>query len=182
MDLPGAFFKSPRNRICRTLVLMWLCSLGCRTSGVPETFETTVRRLDTPEKLADWMDNKIILVSKYGAFPGPQQVQETFRTKRGNCADVAALAFHVLAVHGYGPHIMTIQVSSDIRMNHALCVFFQNGGLYALDNGKLRGPYRNLETIASNHHQDWSEYHIYNSLENFIVTHVADVSKIRNVR
>ena len=166
-------------RFGRALIFAWLGLYGCRAGGGGDSFDAMVRRLDTPDKLAAWINKRITFVSKFGAFSGPQQIEETFRTKRGNCADVAMLVFHVLAAHRYEPHIMAIQVASDVQKNHALCAFFQNGRLYSINNGTLLGPYAGFEAIAADHHRDWSEYRVYDSLEAFSITHIPAVSKRR---
>lgn len=168
-----------RMRIEMLLILVWLAFAGCQAKEDPASFEATTTRLDSPERLAAWIDKKITYVSKYGVFSDPQGVEETFQSRRGNCADIAVFAFHVLSAHGYDPRILTIQVASDVQKNHALCAFFRSGRLYSINNGRVLGPYADYDEIAASHHPGWSEYHLYDSVESFRFTHVPSTVRKR---
>ena len=74
---------------------------------------------------------------------------------------------YVLKYHGYGAEILGIAVESDPSKGHALCVYQSSGSLYTINNGRMMGPYNTYEDIASDHHEGWSEYSIYNSWDKY---------------
>jgi hypothetical protein len=135
-------------------------------------FQETVISLDSPEKLSQWMIENIKVESYYeqekesgASYTSPPD--ETFETRSGNCRVFAVFACYVLQYHDYEAEILTIKVASDESMNHVVCVYHSDGSLYVINNGRMEGPYRNYEDIASAHHEDWSSYEIHRSWDKY---------------
>lgn len=135
-------------------------------------FQEIVSSLDKPEKLSQWMIDNIEWESTYEReketgvrYTSPPD--ETFKIRRGNCRAFAVFACYILQYHGYEAETLSIKVESNERYNHAVCVYHYDGLLYAINNGRIEGPYQTYEDIASNHHEDWSRYEIHYSWDKF---------------
>jgi len=143
-----------------------------QTMEISAEFQETISALDSPQKLSQWMIENIKGESYYerekesGTLYTPNP-QETFEARSGNCRVFAAFACYILQYHGYEAEILGIKVESDESMNHAVCVYRSDGSLYAINSGRMEGPYQNYEDISSAHHEGWSSYEIHYSWENY---------------
>ncbi len=135
-------------------------------------FQETVSSLDNPEKLSQWMVDNIEYESSYERWKetGVNYIsppEEIFDTKVGCCAEFAVFACYVLKYHGYDTKILRIAVESDPSKNHAVCVYQSSDTLHTINVGRIEGPFQTYEDIAFDHHQDWSEYDVHHSWENY---------------
>ena len=135
-------------------------------------FQETVNLLDNPQKLSQWMLDNIRYESHYEEWKetGVNYIatpEEIFNDKAGCCAEFAVFACYVLQHHDYDSKILRIAVESDPSRNHGVCVYQLSGSLYIMNVGRIEGPFQTYEDIAFDHHQDWSEYGLHHSWENY---------------
>jgi hypothetical protein len=146
----------------------------------PQEFQETVKSLDNPEKLSQWMiDNIQVDYYDYERYKETGindrlSPDEIFETKLGCCAEFATFACYVLQFHGYQAKILAITIESDERRNHAVCIYQLNDSIYKIDNGRIGGPYQTYEDIALEHDKAWSSYTIYYSWEKYTKFGPAD--------
>lgn len=96
-------------------------------------FETTVRTLDTPEKVASYVDQFFQYHSEGRVIP--QTPRETFEKKRGDCDDQARFISWVLTQHSYESYVLTY---SGRRVGHGICVYKNPQGKWnAIEYGKI---------------------------------------------
>ncbi len=135
-------------------------------------FLETVNSLDDPQKLSRWLQDNIQYESHYEIWKetGVNYIatpEEIFENKAGCCAEFAVFACYVLQHHGQEAKILRIAVESDMSKNHGVCVYPSSGSLYIMNVGRIEGPFQTYEDIALDHHEDWSEYGLYNSWETY---------------
>lgn len=135
------------------------------------SFSDAVAALDTPEKVSASLLVNLTAESHYSTDPAatffiltPQQVYEQ---GRGACNEFSVFACYVLLQHGYDANIFIIKVASNPERNHAVCLYRVNNQLYTINNGSIKGPFANFESIALNHDTAWSSYQIYYTWQKF---------------
>ena len=148
--------------------------VGIHSEAIEDSadFQETVNLLDNPQKLSQWMLDNIRYESHYEiwketgvnyiATPG-----EIFENKAGCCAEFAVFACYVLQYHGYEAKILQIKVETDISKNHTVCTYQSSDAICTINVGRIEGPFQTYEDIAFDHHQDWSEYGLHHSWENY---------------
>lgn len=96
-------------------------------------FEETVAALDTPEKIASYLDQFFQYYSEGKIIP--QTPRETFDKKRGDCDDQARFAAWVLTQHGYEAYVLTYYSR---KVAHGICVYKNHDGKWnAIEYGNI---------------------------------------------
>ncbi|MCG8569101.1 MAG: hypothetical protein MJB14_03070 [Spirochaetes bacterium] len=153
------FFKSFSIIFLFTISVCLFCS--------EKELTNLAKELNTPEKIAEWVQSNIKYVSKYGIneFNPPEEV---YRLRSGNCAEMTNLTFYLLEQNQYHPLFMTIQLAPSHPKNHVVCVFKDKDNLYSeINNGKLTRGFQSYQHIAEKHDRLWWRYLIFDSLEGF---------------
>lgn len=140
-------------------------------------FVTVVKILNTPEKVSNYMKNKI----RYeGEPPGqniPQDALTTFTKKSGDCEDHAMFATYILLKNGYayndfGHHITDAacildvqwgQIGEPVALGHAVCLYKLDGQFFYLDNcGYKKGPFSSVIDVVNNISPGWKLHQFIN--------------------
>ncbi len=152
------------KRKCFFVILFLILAIfltGCSGGGIVtpaiETkegeFQEVVNRLDTPQKLVEYMSKNFKhYVEVYGEPPGeynPYLPEDFFYIRVGNCEDFSAFSSYVLDQHGYSVFLLYYMFLShengDIY-GHTVSVFHnEDGKIKYITN--VVGP--NMETLFS---------------------------------
>ncbi|MGB2813816.1 MAG: transglutaminase-like domain-containing protein [Dehalococcoidales bacterium] len=143
-----------------------------KTIEISAELKETVNSLDDPQKLSRWLLDNIQYESHYEIWKetGVNYIatpEEIFNDKAGCCAEFTVFACYVLQHHGYEAKTLRIAVESDPSKNHGVCVYQSSDSLYIMNVGRIEGPFQTYEDIAFDHHQDWSQYDLHHSWENY---------------
>ena len=79
-----------------------------RPTPWPESFQGVVRSMDTPFRLAGFMEENLLERGQTRLFDVPQPAVVTWQEGGGNSADWAQFALEVLAWHGYEAYLFTV--------------------------------------------------------------------------
>jgi hypothetical protein len=99
-------------------------------------FTEAVNKLDTPEKLVNYMRENF--KSKFREGHISYLPVEFFHIKEGDCKDLATFGSYVLNQHGYDVKIMCLKLSGELEGQHAVTVFRDKSGKlkYITNNAK----------------------------------------------
>lgn len=124
-----------------------------------EAFNATVRALDTPEKLHEWMKANMRYI--------PETVNEychasvVYQRGGDDCDGLAIFARYVLSKHGYETWHMG--VDNHAMWGHNVAPFRdRDGQLYFMDNfATRRGPYPSFQAMADVIYPGWTKIWFY---------------------
>ena len=109
--------------VCFVIILQ----LGA-TASFAKDAEETFYSIRSPEQLTSWFSNDFIFQWK---FPDkPQTLEETLRSKAGDCEDFANLASAVLKQMGIPNQILILKFRN-LKIAHAICIWQDTDGLYS---------------------------------------------------
>ncbi|MFC1517370.1 transglutaminase-like domain-containing protein [Candidatus Margulisiibacteriota bacterium] len=133
------------------------------------SFEEVVTKLDTPEKVYEWMRINFSYVPDDSYDDEFRAPQTTFGLRYGDCDDYALFAEYVLKEHGYETEIISVFSATK---GHTVCVWKDNNKKYNhLSNSDLRKiSVKKLEKIAEDVYADWKVYSIYPSNQGIVRT------------
>ncbi len=98
-----------------------------------KNFEETVAALNTPEKVASYMDQFFQYYHDDRVIP--QTPREIFEKKMGDCDDHARFASWVLTHHGYESYALTYYGR---KVSHGICVYKNHHGKWnAIEYGNI---------------------------------------------
>jgi hypothetical protein len=148
--------------------LLLLCIAGCflfATSILADDIannndnglEFTLVNLNTAEKLSEYMLNNIKYTSKQQRKLSRKHghnwktPQETFLDKYGYCYDLSAFALHGLLKNNYQEAKLLFYCEwnwgKESNSGHFVATFVDGGMIQLIDNGRLKGPFRNYKEI-----------------------------------
>ena len=129
-----------------------------------QSFSAVVQRLDTPQKVYDWMSTNIVYRSDQGPEDEFRDAETTFKLGYGDCDDYAKFADYVLSKHGYSTTLVSIFTA---KQGHTVCVWKDTDEkLNQLSNTGIQylGA-DDLMSIADTVYPDWKVYSVYPSNE-----------------
>lgn len=85
------------------------------------SFTEVVNQLDTPEKLLEYMKDNFTEAWHEGHISYSPEV--FFNIKEGGCKELATFGSYVLEQHGYEVKIMLVELSGELKGQHALTYF-----------------------------------------------------------
>ena len=86
-------------------------------------FIETIKTLDTPEKICSYIKENFIYEPHIFSAPDPYTL---WKTKKGDCNDIATFAQFVAHFHGYDTYQMRIYFKKTF-ISHIMAVFEENG-------------------------------------------------------
>ncbi len=122
----------------------------------PESFQGLVRSMDTPFRLAGFMEENLFERSQTRLFDVPQPAVVTWREGGGNSADWAQFALEVLAWHGYETYLFTVLHARRCEAQ-TVCVVKDPGsaGWFHLSPLGIFGLYEDWEALADDLLAEW---------------------------
>lgn len=93
-------------------------------------FMTIVEKLDTPQKISDYMLENFTYQKHSFYAPSPYQL---WLTKNGDCNDFATFGEFIAHWHGYETYFMKIFYNGT-SYNHCIAVYVEEGGMSFTDN------------------------------------------------
>ena len=152
-----------------SIILIALLTTGCGVSSLgnfvlPDDIEfiNTIKTLDTPQKVCEYIQNNFIPEAHLFYNLNPY---ELYKTKKGDCYDTAIFAQFVANFHGYTTYIIVITFK-DTSLKHALVVYeeekgytFSSWGSY-FDYETLQDNFRDIVNLYYNYNK-WSKYTVY---------------------
>lgn len=136
-------------------------------------FDTVTKILNTPEKVSNYMKNKI----RYESEPPGQNINQnaltTFMKKSGDCEDHAMFATYMFLKNGYlyndfDCHITNAacildvqwgQIGEPVALGHAVCLYNLDGQFFYLDNcGYKKGPFSSVIDVVNSISPQWKLY------------------------
>lgn len=111
--------------------------LGLYRFKTPKTIDELAKIADTPEKLSDWITNRVWYTKDEndGQDDYWQNSQETLDRKKGDCEDYASIYRDVLRKQGYKAKIVDLVVDDDSREGigyHAVTAYQDKEGNWRL--------------------------------------------------
>jgi len=136
------------------------CAFDLNGWVVPDDpgFLALVQELDTPEKIGNYMLNNFI----YEIHDIPLTPYQLYKTKKGDCDDLAIFGIFIANYHGYKTYHITIVLENG--MGHYLAVYVENNK-YNYSNNLNYCPV-NVSTFKeiishSFKHDIWKTYTVY---------------------
>lgn len=122
----------------------------------PESFRGVVQSMDTPFRLAGFMEENLLERGQTRLFDVPQPAIVTWQEGGGNSADWARFALEVFAWHDYEAYLFTLLHAKrcDAQM---VCVVHEPsaGGWFHLSPLGIFGIYEDWEELADDLFADW---------------------------
>lgn len=113
-----------------------------------DTWTDLRERLDTPEKVADFLPN-IKYKSEIGNHTQPPE--ETFRLKTGDCEDYACFIVDTLSYHGYNARMVAVFDDSRSK-GHAVGAYtdpITNKWGYIEQDGEIRDGFNTIDDLVN---------------------------------
>ena len=151
------------------LILISLTLTGCGIYNLnsfilPDDLEfiQTIEELDTPEKIANYMQENFIYQVHRIYAPSPYIL---WKIKEGDCNDFATFGIFVANYHGFKTWQIIISYKNSIN-KHAIAIYQED--LLSITNKKRYFiGFNSFEEIA-NIYPDWSKYIVYDYYGNVI--------------
>lgn len=122
----------------------------------PENFLGLVQSLDTPFRLAGFMEENLHEQGQVRMFDVPKPAIITWQQKGGNSADWARFALEVLVHHGYEAFLFTALRRNRLEAQ-IVCIVKDpaSDGWFHLSNLGMFGVYPDWDALASDLFADW---------------------------
>lgn len=122
----------------------------------PAHFAARVSSLDTPIRLAGFMEEELRELGELRLFDVPKPAVATWEAGGGNSADWARFAQEVLSWHGAEALLFTVAKEAPLRVQVACAVRDEDtGGWWHLSNLGLFGLYADWEEVADDLLPGW---------------------------
>ena len=167
------------KKILNSLLIIGLLILlpGCGVINIcnfimPDDLEflETVKSLDTPKKISDYMIENFVHKAHYFIGLNPYQL---YLTKKGDCNDFSLFGKFIANYHDY--QVYEINIIGNSLMTHYICVYEEelSRGKYSLTtNQYYYSRYKTFrETVirgASTVDMNWKKYIVYDYDNNII--------------
>ncbi len=154
------------KKLILLIIILTLSLSGCGDWVTPDDYSkfiATVEKLDTPQKIGDYMlenftyETNSILLDPY----------QLFLIKKGNCDDFSNFAIFIANYHNYITYLIIVFFEGTFKA-HALAIYLENGKYTYSSNKEYRPIYASsFKEIIS----DYFTYFINHKLEleNYIV-------------
>lgn len=131
-------------------------------------FEETIRKLNTPFKIASWLAANVKYVPDTGEYW--QTALETFNRRIGDCDDFARFACYCLNRHGYEAYILTMW---DASSGHATALFEGDKGYETIGTcGLVRHRTDRIEIVVGFFCPTWDGWIVFdeelNEIDNLV--------------
>jgi len=108
-----------------------------------DEFSEVVDRLNSSYLISKYLVNNFEFV--YHSGTTPYSPRYFFKIKKGDCKDFAKFAVYCLRRAGYDAKYTRISFSS--RRGHVFVTYIEDGKFFAIDNGKLIGPFDSYPSL-----------------------------------
>jgi len=146
-------------------------NLGNFTLSNDVEFLTLIQKLDTPRKICQYMNDNFIYKKHLYYTPDPYVL---WKTKKGDCNDMATFAQFIAEYHGYKTYLVRIKYSN-FWNDHCIAIYNFNGCLHFSDNQYyVSTGYSNfrdivkIDTLLYQPIYIWSSYIVYDYNNNII--------------
>jgi hypothetical protein len=144
-------------------------------------FEEVRDRLNGPILVSIFMVNNIYYdndlfkeIERTGIVPRTRTPVQTFMDRKGICTEQAWFAFSCLYNGGYEYDYFDLHGSGAAgilqlfnpaasygRRGHAVCLYKERGDYYAINNGRIQGPFSSIKEAAGKAFPEWKTFEIY---------------------
>jgi len=159
------------NKIVRKIILLILISIlltGCGVCNLnsfilpdDEEFLAVIEELDTPQKIGDYMLENFTCEAHIFYAPDPYTL---WKTKKGDCNDMATFGVFVANYHGYTTYQIHIYYQKTL-ISHYLAVYRENNKYSFTDNQYYYYGFDTFRDIVeeSGKHTGliWTKYIVY---------------------
>ncbi|MBA7538137.1 hypothetical protein ES705_30411 [subsurface metagenome] len=152
------------KKLILLFIILTLTLSGCWvTPDDYSKFIATVEKLDTPQKIGDYMLENFIYETN-SILLDPYQL---FLIKRGNCDDFSLFATSIANYHGYE----TYQILAELPLGYHMIGVFKEGNYYNISENTLYIECfcENFKEIMNFYlYHDWISYKVYDYNMNLI--------------
>lgn len=128
-------------------------------------FINTIKTLDTPEKICDYMRENFTYKENLYYTPNPYQM---WLDKKGDCNDYATFAVFIANYYGYETYQIRI-FWLGLNYSHYLAVYKENGTYtYSSNESYFSKGYDTFLDIVKDQTNGWSKYIVYDYNMNLI--------------
>jgi hypothetical protein len=98
-------------------------------------FEIVIERLNSPELVNYYEQNQIQWVDWRTLPTWPVSPNYLFKYGKGDCTAIANFTVLCLKKAGYKAYEYKVAARRSVDTHHSICIFFDKGVKYAMDNG-----------------------------------------------